>query len=87
MLSVPKYDLPPGARHIDNGFYRVSDRMASKLAHEGPLGRLPNLGMEGRVFVGNTQWWLTRTPYRYYADAPTRGWVWAIYNPVPRSES
>jgi len=78
-------ELPLGAQHIDNSFYRVSDKVAGKLAKDGPLGRLPNEGMEGRVFVGNTQWWLTRTPYRYRTDSPARGWVWAVYGPRPRS--
>lgn len=85
MLSLPKYDFPQGATHIDSGFYRVSDKVAGKLAKSGPLGRLPHEGMEGRVFVGNTQWWLTRTPYQHRTDSPARGWVWAVYAPVLRS--
>lgn len=81
---MPIHNLPVGAAHIDNGFYQVSDKVAGQLAKDSPLGRLPEHGNESRVFVHSTQWWLTRTPYRYRTDSPKRGWVWAVYNPVPR---
>ncbi len=78
-------------RHIDTGFYRISDREAGKLAraavpgaHDGPDG-LPGLGYEKRVHhprPGETvgaSCWLTRTPHRHQEDSPARGWVWALH--------
>lgn len=71
--------------HIDNGFYRVSDRVAKIIARElSPLGRLPSKDMAGRVVIDGVVGWLTRTPYRYRSDAPPRGWVWALYQIDPR---
>jgi hypothetical protein len=89
----PKYtndpSLAPGRKarggfmkHIDSGFYRISDKLAGKLgrAHKsGPNATdLPARGLERRVFHEGSWWWLKRTPYRYRTDAPKRGWVWAL---------
>lgn len=67
------------ASHIDNGFYRISDKAAGALAKL--KGRkLPRHGYEIRVEVAPClSAWLQRTPLRYRVNAPKRGWVWAIY--------
>jgi hypothetical protein len=71
-------------KHIDNGFFQVSDKLAAQLAKMNrTLPSLPPHGYERRVKYANQLWWLTRTPYRVMLDAPKRGWVWAIYAPRP----
>ena len=70
---------PTNSTHIDNGFYRISDRLAGKLAKSSPIGRLPADGMESRVTHEGARWWLTRTPLRFRNDSPARGWVWALH--------
>lgn len=73
------------ATHIDNGFYRLTDNQAGKLARESPSarfgGKLPEFGWEKRVCIDGVNWWLTRTPHRYRLDSPKRGWCWAVYHP------
>jgi len=60
-------------RHISHGFYRVSDAEAGRMAREVGA-KLPRYGYELRLDHGA----LMRTPYRHHADAPKRGWVWAV---------
>lgn len=72
----------PGMRNyqpIDHGVHYVSDVVAGRLARR--VGKaLPRPGKELRVeLAGGKLAWLTRTPYRAMADAPKRGWVWAVH--------
>jgi len=65
--------------HIDNGFYRISDKAAGALAKLKDR-KLPRHGYEIRVEVSPClSAWLQRTPLRYRTDSPARGWVWSIY--------
>lgn len=71
-------------KHIDNGFYRISDKLAGSLARQSPAHTddgpsMPPNGKEWRVTHNGFRWWLSRTPYRFYTDAPARGWVWALH--------
>lgn len=67
-------------KFIDVCHYRISDEEATRLAEATMLGRLPRQGyeLEVRLDDGRTAW-MNRTPYRYFNDAPARGWVWCIY--------
>lgn len=71
------------AHHIDNGFYKLTDAQAKKLAATIDTVRagtgLPKDGWQKQVTIDGRKYWLTRTPYRYHLDAPDRGWVWAIF--------
>jgi len=66
--------------YMDHNFWRVSDRDASKLAKASPLGRLPKLGNEVSIDMGEGRiGWLQRTQNLYGHPRSKRGWVWAVY--------
>lgn len=68
---------------IDNNHFQISDGSARMLARRfpGTVGgtKLPSPDLERRVKVNGRQAWLKRTPYRYFTDAPARGWVWCVH--------
>lgn len=69
------------SRHIDTGFYRVTDKEAGALAREAGKS-LPKHGYQLRVELPYGRMaWLQRTPVSSTRDfrAPARGWVWAIF--------
>lgn len=68
-------------QYISHGFYRISDREASRLAKEAPHGRLPRHGYFINVLLSDgRKAELHRTLYGVglHTDAPKRGWVWAV---------
>lgn len=78
--KYPKLD-----RHISHSFYRLTDAEAGRLA-KGVGKKLPRPGSELKVEVREeVTGWLTRTPMGYGADAPKRGWVWAVHGMQKRA--
>lgn len=71
------------AQHIDNGFYRISDKAAADICRNNPSAAsgssVPRHGYERKVTIDGREGWLTRTALRFRTDAPKRGWVWALY--------
>jgi hypothetical protein len=66
------------ARHIDTGWYRISDKAAGILSKRSGFQKLPKRGMEQRIIVDDFPFWLARTPHCYLTDSPNRGWVWSV---------
>ena len=63
---------------LNANHYRISDRDAGRLA-KGVGRKLPKHGyMLVVVLPSGHRAELLRTPYRHAANAPKRGWVWAV---------
>lgn len=71
--------LPGILRHIDNGFYHVSDKSAGQLARASKHRKLPRHGYQIDVTLANgSTAILQRTPVSCVTYTKRR-WVWAVF--------
>ncbi len=81
--GTPQPDKQAGVKmsYIDSGFYRISDRVAGKLALTTAAKRLPKHGYQVDVILPDgRKATMQRTSLQFRTDSPKRGWVWSLFN-------
>ena len=78
----PSIPTPSIGEHIDNGFYAITVKQATKLAKASKLKRLPKAGHECLVDLDGHTWWLAQTCRSVRLERGTPVWdpeqVWSI---------
>lgn len=78
----PPIPTPSIGEHIDNGFYELTVKQATKLAKASKLSRLPKAGHECLVDLDGHTWWLAQTKRSVRVEKGEPVWdpamVWSI---------